>query len=70
LVHRAFYALPPLTTKDGLHTNSVYGFMTMFYKLQEDYDIDYMVVAFDMKGPTFRTKMYSDYKSHRKSTPP
>ena len=70
LVHRAFYALPPLTTKDGLHTNSVYGFMTMLYKLKEEYDIDYLMVAFDMKGPTFRTEMYKEYKGHRKSTPP
>ena len=70
LVFRAFYALPPLTTKDGLHTNSVYGFMTMFYKLQEEYDVDYLMVAFDKSGPTFRTEIYEDYKGHRKTTPP
>lgn len=69
LVHRAFYALPPLTTKDGLHTNSVYGFMTMFYKLQDEYEIDYIAVAFDKSGPTFRNEIYKEYKGHRKSTP-
>ncbi|WFA09474.1 DNA polymerase I [Tissierella sp. Yu-01] len=69
LLHRAFYALPLLTTKKGLYTNGVYGFLTMFYKLQDEYDPDYICVAFDKKGPTFRHKEYEQYKGTRQSTP-
>ena len=69
LVFRAFYALPPLTTKDGLNTNSIYGFLNMMYRLQEDYDIDYIAVVFDKKGPTFRHKIFKDYKGNRDKTP-
>ncbi len=69
LLHRAFYALPPLTTKDNLHTNGVYGFLTMLYKILDDYDPDYIGVAFDRKGPTFRHKEYEEYKAGRKKTP-
>lgn len=69
LLHRAFYALPPLTTKDGLHTNGVYGFLTMIYKMLDEYNPEYIGVAFDRKGPTFRHKEYEDYKAGRKKTP-
>ena len=62
LLHRAFYALPLLTTKEGVYTNGVYGFLTMFYKIKEEYDPGYICVAFDKKGPTFRHKEYKEYK--------
>lgn len=69
LLHRAFYALPTLTTKDGLYTNGVYGFLTMFYRIMEEYKPDYVCVAFDKKGPTFRHKEFKEYKGTRQSTP-
>lgn len=69
LLHRAFYALPLLTTKKGLYTNGVYGFLTMLYKAKDEYDPDYICVAFDKKGPTFRHKEYEQYKGTRQSTP-
>ncbi len=69
LLHRAFYALPLLTTKDGVYTNGIYGFLTMLYKVQEDRNPDYICVAFDKKGPTFRHEEYDKYKAHRQSTP-
>lgn len=69
LINRAFYALPPLTTKDGQHTNAIYGFVTMLLKVIEDYKPDYMGVAFDKKAPTFRHKEFTDYKAGRKKMP-
>ncbi|NLX62380.1 MAG: DNA polymerase I [Tissierellia bacterium] len=69
LIHRAFYALPLLSTKSGIYTNGVYGFLTMLYKIQEDYDIDYICVVFDKKGPTFRHEVFEQYKENRQSTP-
>jgi DNA polymerase-1 len=69
LLHRAFYALPLLSTKDGIYTNGVYGFLTMLYRISEEYKIDYLCVAFDRKGPTFRHKAFDLYKANRQSTP-
>lgn len=69
LLYRAFYALPPLTTRDGIYTNGVYGFLTMFYKVIEEYKPEYITVVFDKKGPTFRHKEYEDYKAGRIKTP-
>lgn len=69
LLHRAFYALPLLTTKKGLYTNGVYGFLTMLYKVSEEYNPDYICVAFDRKGPTIRHKTYDQYKGTRQETP-
>ncbi len=69
LLHRAFYALPLLNTKKGLYTNGVYGFLTMLYKVREEYNPDYICVAFDKKGPTFRHKEYKEYKGTRNQTP-
>lgn len=66
---RAFYALPLLTTKEGIYTNAVYGFINMVQNTIEQYDPEYVVVCFDLKGPTFRTKEYADYKGHRDKTP-
>ncbi len=69
LLHRAFYALPLLSTKDGIYTNGVYGFLTMLYRIREEYDVDYLCVAFDKKGPTFRHEAFDEYKANRQSTP-
>lgn len=69
LINRAFYATPLLTDKDGNPTNAVYGFMGMLIKLIGDYNPDYMLVAFDRKEPTFRHKMYAEYKGMRKPMP-
>lgn len=69
LIYRAFYALPLLTTKDGIYTNGIYGFLTMFYKVKEEQKPDYICVAFDKKGPTFRSEEYDQYKANRQSTP-
>jgi DNA polymerase-1 len=69
LVNRAFYALPDLTTKDGIHTNGVFGFIKMANKILEDYKPDYLSVAFDLKAPTFRHLEYKNYKAQRKKMP-
>ncbi|WP_372996835.1 DNA polymerase I [Lutispora sp.] len=65
LMHRAFYALPPLTNRDGLHTNVIYGFVNMINRLIEGYKPNYMAIAFDRKEPTFRHKEYAEYKAKR-----
>ena len=69
LINRAFYAMPPLSNKDGVPTNAVYGFMNMFFKMLSDLEPEYVAVAFDLKAPTFRHKMYADYKGTRKPMP-
>lgn len=69
LMNRAFYALPPLTNSDGLHTNAVYGFTNMLLKMKEDINPDYIVATFDRKAPTFRHKEYEEYKAGRKKMP-
>ncbi len=69
LINRAFYALPPLTTREGQHTNAIYGFMTMLLRLLEDYNPQYIGVAFDKRAPTFRHKQYEEYKAGRKGMP-
>lgn len=68
LMHRAFYALPPMLTRDGTPTGAVHGFMSMLLKLIDD-SPDYLLVAFDMHGPTFRHERYPDYKAGRRPTP-
>ncbi|MGG7058397.1 DNA polymerase I [Clostridium tertium] len=69
LLNRAFYAIPELTTSEGIHTNAVYGFVNMLFKMKEELKPDYIVAAFDKKGPTFRHKEYEDYKAGRKKMP-
>lgn len=69
LLYRAFYAIPNLTTKEGIPTNAVYGFLNMVLKLKEDINPDYIVVAFDKSKKTFRHEQYEDYKAGRKKTP-
>ncbi|WP_234121489.1 DNA polymerase I [Clostridium hydrogenum] len=70
LMNRAFYALPPLTNAEKLHTNAIYGFTTMLLKMKEEIKPDYVVTTFDRKAPTFRHKEYEDYKAGRKKMPP
>jgi len=69
LVHRAFFALPPLQTAEGQPTNAVYGFLNMLLKLLDDEQPTHVVVVFDARGPTFRDELYADYKAHRPETP-
>ena len=69
LINRAFYAMPALTTKDGVYTNAVYGFMNMFFKMLGDIKPTYVAVAFDLKAPTFRHEKYDGYKAQRKGMP-
>lgn len=69
LINRAFYAMPVLTTKTGRFTNAVYGFMNMFFKMLGEIKPTYVAVAFDLKAPTFRHKIYADYKGTRKPMP-
>ena len=68
LMHRAFHALPLLTNSDGLYTNAVYGFLSMLFKVMQERKPDYLAVAFDLHGPTFRHADYADYKAGRKPT--
>ena len=69
LINRAFYAMPVLSTKNGVFTNAVYGFINMFIKIQHEIKPDYIAVAFDLKAPTFRHKAYKEYKGTRKPMP-
>ena len=70
LMHRAFHALPPLQNEDGLFTNAVFGFLSMLLKVIETELPEYVAVAFDLHGPTFRHADYSEYKAGRKPTAP
>ena len=69
IINRAFYALPDMTNSDGLHTNAVYGFTRMLFKIIDDYKPTHISVAFDMKAPTFRHEEFSEYKAGRKKMP-
>lgn len=72
IMNRAFYGImgsKMLTTKDGKYTNAVYGFLAILFKLLEDVEPKYLVVAFDLKAPTARHKLYEGYKATRKGMP-
>ncbi len=69
LINRAFYAMPVLSTAKGEFTNAVYGFLNMFFKMIADEKPSHVAVAFDLKAPTFRHKLYSEYKATRKPMP-
>lgn len=72
IMNRAFYGImgnKMLTSKDGKHTNAVYGFLAILFKLLEDIEPEYLVVAFDLKAPTARHKLYEGYKANRKGMP-
>lgn len=66
ILNRAFYGLPDLTNAEGLHTNAIYGFLTIMFKLLEEEKPEYLTVAFDVHASTFRHKMYAEYKGTRK----
>ncbi len=70
IINRAFYGVRELSTKEGIHTNAIFGFMNILFKLLEQTKPDGVAVAFDLKKPTFRHKMYADYKAGRKPMPP
>lgn len=69
ILNRAFYGVPDLTNPEGLHTNAVYGFLNIMFKILDEEKADHLAVAFDLKEPTFRHKMYEDYKGTRKPMP-
>ncbi len=69
ILNRAFYGLPLLTNKEGLHTNAVYGFLNILFRILDEENPDYLTVAFDLHAPTFRHKMFDDYKGTRKPMP-
>lgn len=69
ILNRAFYGLPDLTNAKGVHTNAVYGFLNILFKILEEEKPQYLAVAFDVKAPTFRHKMFEAYKGTRKPMP-
>lgn len=69
IVNRAFYGVPELTSKEGLHTNAIYGFLNILFKILEEEEPSHLMVAFDEKAPTFRHKMFDGYKGTRKPMP-
>ncbi|MCR5271470.1 MAG: DNA polymerase I [Lachnospiraceae bacterium] len=66
ILHRAYFGIPDLTNASGLHTNAIYGFLNILFKLLEEEKPQYLVVTFDRHAPTFRHKMYEAYKGTRK----
>ena len=66
ILNRAFFGIPDLTNSEGLHTNAVYGFLNILFKILEEEQPNYLTVAFDVSQPTFRHKMYAEYKGTRK----
>jgi DNA polymerase-1 len=69
LLFRAFFALPLLRTRDGIYTNGVYGFLTMFNRVVKEEQPTHIAVAFDMDRKTFRKDLYIDYKANRQAPP-
>lgn len=69
ILNRAYYGVSPLSTRTGIPTNAVYGFINILIKLIDDYKPDYLCAAFDLKAPTFRHKLYDGYKAQRKPMP-
>jgi len=69
IINRAFFGIPDLTNAQGLHTNAIYGFMNILFRILNEENADRLVVAFDVHEPTFRHKMYEAYKGTRKGMP-
>lgn len=69
ILNRAFYGMPDLTNAEGLHTNAVIGFLNIFFKLLDEENPDFVVVAFDTSAPTFRHDIFKEYKGTRKPMP-
>lgn len=66
ILNRAFFGIPDLTNSEGLHTNAVYGFLNIMFKILEEEKPNYLTVAFDVSQPTFRHEMFAEYKGTRK----
>ena len=66
ILNRAFYGVPDLTNSEGLHTNAIYGFLNIMFKILEEEKPEYLTVAFDVHAPTFRHEIYPEYKGTRK----
>ncbi|MCM1102075.1 MAG: DNA polymerase I [Clostridium sp.] len=69
ILNRAFYGVPDLSNAEGLHTNAIFGFLNIMFKILEEEQPEYLAVAFDVHAPTFRHEMYKDYKGTRKPMP-
>ena len=69
IIHRAFHALPPLTTKKGEPAGAVYGFLLVFFKALKDFQPDFVAACFDVPGPTFRHEKFKEYKAKRPRAP-
>lgn len=69
IINRAFFGVPELTNSEGLHTNAIYGFLNILFRILSEENGDYLCVAFDVHEPTFRHKIYKEYKGTRKGMP-
>ena len=69
IINRAYYGIRTLNAPNGTPTNAIYGFLNIFNKLVTDICPDYVIAAFDLKAPTFRHKLYTEYKATRKGMP-
>ena len=69
ILNRAFYGVPDLTNSSGMHTNAIYGFLNILFKILDEEKPEYLVVAFDLKAPTFRHEIFKEYKGTRKPMP-
>lgn len=69
IIHRAFHALPALTTSNGELVNAVYGFLLVFFRVIKEFQPDYIVAAFDYPAPSFREKIFKEYKAKRPPAP-
>ena len=69
ILNRAFYGVPDLSNSSGLHTNAIYGFLNIMFKILEEEQPEYLAVAFDVHAPTFRHEIYKEYKGTRKPMP-
>lgn len=69
ILNRAFYGIRPLTTKDGIHTNAIFGFLNILLKLEREIEPDAVAIAFDVSRKTFRNDQYELYKANRKGMP-
>lgn len=70
ILYRAFYGVPDLSNAEGLHTNGIYGFLNIMFKILEEEKPEYFTVVFDKEKPTFRHQMFEAYKGTRKPMPP
>lgn len=67
ILNRAFYGVPDLSNAQGLHTNAVYGFLNIMFKILEEEKPEFLAVAFDVHAPTFRHELYKEYKGDKKA---